>query len=163
MALVITDAAVSSFSMPFTHTSQSAHRIFGGGQHSPAMLGREARWGAMLHPKKLGRVTLRGGRGTSADGRDEDVTKGDFKQGGLDGNGMTLDAGSEIEGLDEVSGAHGAPMSIRTPIRESGVPTAALKAGFASVVKVFAWTTEPHFSQPWQMKRQRQVSDLIYC
>ncbi|EKX40735.1 hypothetical protein GUITHDRAFT_164606 [Guillardia theta CCMP2712] len=35
-------------------------------------------------------------------------------------------------------------------------PTAALQTGFASVVKVFAWTTEPHFSQPWQMRRQRQ-------
>jgi S1-C subfamily serine protease len=34
-------------------------------------------------------------------------------------------------------------------------PAAALQAGFASVVKVFAWTTEPHFSQPWQMRRQR--------
>eukprot|EP00961_Rhodomonas_salina_P012401 167086-Rhodomonas_salina.1 len=35
-----------------------------------------------------------------------------------------------------------------------------LQAGFASVVKVFAWTTEPHFSQPWQMRRQRQVNSF---
>jgi len=65
--------------------------------------------------------------------------------------GMDLDAEQHSAGMQELMPERAMSNSI---FRSN--PTAALQTGFASVVKVFAWTTEPHFSQPWQMRRQRQ-------
>ena len=101
-------------------------------------------------------LPLRGGEGGCAEGGD--VLHGDVKaaEPATAGTAMALDAGSDVCSNVEDLDAALLPAAGRGLLRESGVPTAALRAGFASVVKVFAWTTEPHFSQPWQMKRQRQ-------
>lgn len=99
-----------------------------------------------------------------------DVTLGDVKQPSLAGEQEEMidvvqqDSGTispipsvpSLPQMEDQTGI-GSPLldiaKLKPPV---GSPTAALQAGFASVVKVFAWTTEPHFSQPWQMRRQRQ-------
>lgn len=92
-----------------------------------------------------------------------DATRGDVKQPLSFASPDDMEPGTSLPTVASTTNLGKLPMrqskshsTLHEKEQVLGTPTAALQAGFASVVKVFAWTTEPHFSQPWQMRRQRQ-------
>ena len=102
---------------------------------------------AAMRGGESGEVTLRGGEGgdglrggEGGDGLRVDLQQIPVCMPHVESGAMTLDAGSDIAfsdlGGSELEGQAMAQAARLGKRSEAGVPTAALKAGFASVVKV---------------------------
>eukprot|EP00184_Porphyridium_aerugineum_P002160 CAMPEP_0184693096 /NCGR_PEP_ID=MMETSP0313-20130426/1391_1 /TAXON_ID=2792 /ORGANISM="Porphyridium aerugineum, Strain SAG 1380-2" /LENGTH=525 /DNA_ID=CAMNT_0027151065 /DNA_START=408 /DNA_END=1985 /DNA_ORIENTATION=+ len=84
-----------------------------------------------------------------------DVPSDDREDDDMRSNGILLDDGVQSTSVPKPSAV---PRTLAKPLKIES-----LSKTFASVCKVFTWKSDPNFSQPWQMKRQRQGTGSAFA